>query len=478
MVFSSSLFLAYFLPFFFITYYFIEAKYKNIVLFLFSLCFYTFGCFDNLYYVIILFLSLIVNFSISLFIEKTKSKLLLTIALIYNFSILFVFKYFNFFIEVLNDINLNLPIPKVNLLLPIGISFYTFQMVSYVVDVYFAKIEAEKDFIDYSTYVIMFPQLIAGPIVYFKDIMKDLKIERHISINEIFDGASIFIFGLTSKVFLANQISKIAVDANNFGIDKIDTLGSWLIGIGYSLQMYFDFFGYSLMAIGLGKMIGFIIPKNFDNPFLSKSVEEYWRRWHITLSTWFRDYLFYPILLSNPFKNFRKFISDKCSIKLTNALVNIPAMFIVWFATGLWHGASYNFIIWGLYFFVFMTIEQIFLSKFLKKHNIISHIYLCVVIIISFIIFFNEDLNVVISLIKNLFVAKENVLNDAFLTMIKNNYKILIIAILTVLTIPQKIYNKIKNILPLRILIILTLLSIDIAFIYIGYNDPFLYFRF
>lgn len=481
LVFSSLLFLVYFLPLFLITYYLTDSKYKNICLFIYSLSFYIFGCFDNLYYVLLLLFSLFINYVFARTIEDNKgkrvSKIMLATAIVYNFSVLFIFKYFKFFIKILNSLNINVS-ARFDLPLPIGISFFTFQIVSYIIDVYFSKIYAEKSFVDFSTYVIMFPQLIAGPIVYFKNIVKELKEERVFNLDKTFEGATLFIFGLTSKVFLANHLAKIAIDANNYGFDKLDVTGTWLLGIGYSLQMYFDFFGYSLMAIGLGKMIGFTIPKNFDNPFLSRSVEEYWRKWHITLSTWFRDYLFYPILFANLFKSFLKKMIKIVGVKYANIIVNIPAMFVVWFATGLWHGANYNFIIWGIYFFVFMVLEQLFLIRILKKSKIISHIYLVVVIIISFIIFFNEDLSVVKMCIRNLFVSNGNLLNDAFMTMLSNNYKIIIIAVLAVLNVPQNLYLKVKNNVVLRTIIILAMLGIDILFIYIGYNDPFLYFRF
>ena len=479
MVFSSFLFLAYFLPFFFVTYFLVPDKYKNFTLFVYSICFYAFGCFETPYYILILIASLIVNYSAAIIIHNTKSKFILFIALIYNFSILFLYKYYDFFLSVIGIVNSNLKANKLNLILPIGISFYTFQLVSYVIDVYYEKIEPEKSFIDFGTYAIMFPQLIAGPIVRFTDIVKEIKSKRNIDVRLIFDGVSIFVFGLTCKVFLANQLSMIKVDADYYDIQNIKMFETWLIGIAYSLQMYFDFFGYSLMAIGLGKVMGFTIPINFNDPFLSRSVEEYWRRWHITLSTWFRDYVLYPILLSPPFKAvysiLNKIIKNR---KVVAVITNIPATFVVWFATGLWHGANYNYIIWGLYFFILMGIEQIFLSKFLKKHKIISHIYLIIVIIISFVIFFTEDIAVLKIYLKNMFTIDKHLFGDAFITMIKNNYKVLILALLTVLRLPQSIYSIIKTNLILKILIVLLLLIVDLIFIHIGYNDPFLYFRF
>ena len=492
MVFSSFYFLLYFLPLFFLSYYLVEFKYKNLCLFLYSLGFYAFGCFDNMYYVFILIASLVINYIFSIGIEnlgnkskednkkgkKRLRKLLLVLALILNFGNLFVFKYYNFFIEVLGSINSSLNLDKSNLLLPIGISFYTFQIVSYVIDVYFEKIKAERNFIDFGTYVIMFPQLIAGPIVRFIDVQKEIKSERRADFKRIYDGFSIFVIGLASKVLVANQLSLVQVDISNTGIDMISCIGAWMGAISYSMQMYFDFFGYSLMAIGLGKMIGITIVENFKDPFLSTSVEEYWRRWHISLGTWFRDYLMYPILFMKPVKKVRSFLSKSVNAKFANFVVNLIATFVVWFATGLWHGANYNFIIWGLYFFVFMTLEQLILSKTILKFKPFAHLYLCVVIIISFVIFSNEDLSQMNMYFQKMFYVNTDLINDTFALTITNNLRAIIIGVLCVLRVPNLIYANIKKYTALRTLVILILLSLSLFFIYLGYNDPFMYFRF
>ena len=479
MVFSSFSFLFYFLPLFFISYYFIDNKYKNLCLLLYSLSFYLFGCFDNIHYFFILIISIIINYKMAIYIKKYKSRKsqILFFTLFFDFFILFIFKYFDFCINIINKISNGIELNKLNLVLPIGISFWTFQIVSYVIDVYFEKIEPEYNIIDFATYVTMFMQLIAGPIVRFVDVMKEIKSERNFDKNNFFIGLKIFIFGLTSKVLLANQLSLVSVDINNFGIKNISTLSSWFYGMSISMQMYFDFFGYSLMAIGLGKMIGITITSNFNDPFLCKSVEEYWRCWHITLSTWFRDYLFYPLLMNKNIKNIRKMLNKIININISNIIINIICTFVVWFLTGLWHGANYNFIIWGLYFFIFLTIEQLFFNKFLKKHIVFSHIYLIIVIIISFIIFFNEDISTIILHIKSMFLINKKFVNDTFFIILKNNYKIFILSILTVLNVPKTIYNKINNNY-IKIFVVVVLFLIDILFIHIGVNDPFLYFRF
>lgn len=495
------------------------------MLFLYSIGFYAFGCFDNLYYVLILLTSLVLNYFITIGIEdagndinaahivrsddqvsnassvganackarsrskasydirhsKTKSRkiriLLLVLALILNFGNLFIFKYYNFFTDIINLINNNITLSKTNLILPIGISFYTFQIVSYVIDVYFKKIKAERSFIDFATYVIMFPQLIAGPIVRFIDVQKEIKSDRNVVWKNVYDGFSIFIIGLASKVLIANQLSLVQVDISDVGYDRLCILGAWAGAMSYSMQMYFDFFGYSLMAIGLGKMIGITITDNFKDPFLSTSVEEYWRRWHITLSSWFRDYLMYPILLSKPIKKMRNAL-NAINKKFSSFITTFVAMFIVWFATGLWHGASFNYIIWGLYFFVFMVLEQLVLSKTVLKFKIFAHVYLIVVIVISFVIFSNENLSDMMLYFSKMFGANTTFINETFKTTILNNMRAFIIGILCVVKMPHLLYAHIKKNVTLHTIVMLILLGLSLFFIYLGYNDPFLYFRF
>ena len=367
---------------------------------------------------------------------------------------------------------------KLNLMLPIGISFYTFQIVSYLIDVYYEKIDVEKNIINFSTYVIMFPQLIAGPILRFGDIMSQTKQERKIKIKDFSSGMKIFVIGLASKVIVANQLSLVDLDIRNYGLESMSLIIAWSGAIAYAMQLYFDFYGYSLMAIGLSKMMGFDIIENFKDPFLSKTVSEYWRRWHISLGTWFRDYLLYPILLSNPIKKIRKDVSKIFSKNFANFVVNVIATFFVWFTTGLWHGANYNFILWGLYFFIFLNIEQLFLEKILIKTKVISHIYLIIVITISFVIFSNENFTEMILYLKKMFDYKNIMYYDMFDKTILFNIKSIILGILFVIKFPQFIYKKISNIKIIDFIIISILLVVSLFLIYKGYNDPFMYFRF
>ena len=481
MVFSSFYFLLYFMPLFFISYYLVESKYKNFCILLYSIGFYTFGCFDNLYYVLILIISLIVNYLVAICIsytDKNFKRLFLFFGLVLNFGTLFIFKYYDFFIDIFKSISHRENMVKLNLILPIGISFYTFQIVSYLIDVYYEKIDVEKNIINFSTYVIMFPQLIAGPILRFGDIMSQIKQERKIKMKDFSSGMKIFVIGLASKVIVANQLSLVDLDIRNYGLESMSLIIAWSGAIAYAMQLYFDFYGYSLMAIGLSKMMGFDIIENFKDPFLSKTVSEYWRRWHISLGTWFRDYLLYPILLSNPIKKIRKDVSKIFSKNFANFVVNVIATFFVWFSTGLWHGANYNFILWGLYFFILLNIEQLFLEKILIKTKIISHIYLIIVITISFVIFSNENFAEMILYLKKMFDYKNIMYYDMFDKTILFNIKSIILGILLVIKFPQFIYKRIRNIKIIDFVIISILLVVSLFLIYKGYNDPFMYFRF
>ena len=481
MVFSSFYFLFYFLPFFLICYFLVSNEYKNICIFIFSLCFYAFGCMDSEFYVIILIISLFLNYLFAILIERVREKKIIKnfiflITIFLNLGLLFYFKYFDFFVEILKNFGREI-FTKHNLLLPIGISFYTFQILSYVIDVYWEKITAEKNFINLSTYIIMFPQLIAGPIIRYEDVREQIT-KKKISKEYIIDGASIFIIGLTSKVLVANQLSGVSIDINNYGIENLSTAMAWVGGISYFMQLYFDFFGYSLMAIGLGKIIGFDIMENFNNPFFARTVSDYWRRWHISLGIWFKDYLFYPLLRSKTFVFFRKFIIKISNKKIANVIINVIALFITWFLIGLWHGANYNYIIHGIYFAIFMILEEIVLGKILNKLKIINHIYLLIVITVSMVIFSNENMIDLKNYLSAMFYRTNNLIDNNFYKIVEINILPIIIGVATVLNIPKIIYKKIKNILVIRLIILCILLGIDIYLLYRGFNDPFMYFRF
>ncbi len=330
MVFSSILFIFRFLPIAMILYFLTPNKFKNLTLLIISLIFYSWG--EPKYFLIML-ASIFVDYFVSRGIDKNKNNkkrriILLFISIIFNLGMLFFFKYFNFFIENINNI-FGLSLKYVKITLPLGISFYTFQTMSYTIDVFLGKVKAEKNIINFGAFVCLFPQLIAGPIVKYTDINIELK-ERKVDIKQIQDGIELFILGLGSKVLIANNIGAFWTEIEGKGFSNIGSIIAWLSVLSFALQIYFDFSGYSLMAIGLGKMLGFNFPKNFNYPYISKNISEFWRRWHITLGAWFKEYVYIP-LGGNRVGKLRLYVN----------------LFIVWFLTGIWHGASYNFILWG-----------------------------------------------------------------------------------------------------------------------------------
>ena len=489
MVFSSLNFLLVFLPLFLISYYLIDAKYKNICVLFYSLGFYAYGCIDNPHYILILIASLLINYRFGLGIERNAKtrKTVLMFAIFFNVLILFVFKYFDFFIDIIKYLVIRanattkfetlMRMEKLNLVLPIGISFYTFQIMSYIFDVYYKKIEAEKSLIKLSTYIIMFPQLIAGPILRYSDVKNDIEKNRNVNIDNFLSGLKIFAFGFGSKVIIANQLSGVNIDVNVFEYTSLSASTVWLESIAYGLQIYFDFYGYSLMAIGLGKMMGISIMKNFDEPFKSVTVSEFWRRWHISLGTWFKDYMLYPILMSKKIMWLRKTLTKYVNKSFGNLFVNFIAMFIVWFTTGLWHGASANFVLWGLYFFVFMVLEQIFISNIIKNKRCLGHIYLIIVVIISFTIFSNDNLNVLVFKLRKMWEINKDFLDTNCLNIFITNLKAIVLAVLFASTIPQKLFLRYKNKV-IEYLTIILVLVLSLFLIYKGYNDPFMYFRF
>ena len=489
MVFSSLNFLFIFLPLFLISYYLVDTKLKNICVLFYSLGFYAYGCIDNPHYVLILIASLLTNYIFGLIIDKTikTRKLFLILAVFFNVAILFVFKYFDFFVTIMKHfiIKMNtsssfgsiMQIEKLNLVLPIGISFYTFQILSYIFDVYYKKIESEKSFINLSTYIIMFPQLIAGPILRYADVKSDIEKERNVNLDNFLSGLKVFIFGLGSKVIIANQLSGVQIDVNVFEFTSLSASTIWLESIAYGLQLYFDFYGYSLMAIGLGKMMGIKIMSNFDEPFKAITVGEFWRRWHISLGSWFRDYMLYPILMSKNVSGLRKILSKLVNKSFGSFIANFIAMFIVWFTTGLWHGAHINFILWGLYFFVFMILEQLFLSKILKSQRWLGHIYLIIVVIISFAIFSNEDLHILMFKLRKMWEINRDFFDINCINIFRTNLKAIVLGLLFVFTLPQKIYSLFKNRI-IEYIVMALVLVLSLFLIHKGYNDPFMYFRF
>ena len=460
MVFSSILFLFIFLPLL-IIYYVTPFKFKNFIIMILSFVFYSWG---EPKYFFIMIITILINYILAIIIEnniknKIISKSAILIAVLFNIGELFFFKYYNFFIKNINYIT-GSNISFLRFTLPLGISFYIFQILSYVVDVYRQKVKAEKNIIDFSAFVVLFPQLIAGPIVKYTDINKELKY-REINLEKIQDGVRIFILGLGKKVLIANNIGALWLEIQNIGFDKISGVLAWLGLIAFALQIYFDFSGYSLMAIGLGKMLGFNFPQNFNFPYISRSVTEFWKRWHITLSSWFKEYLYIPLGGSRCFSP-RRFFN----------------LFIVWFATGFWHGANWNFIFWGLFFFLLLTLERFCLFNILNKYKIFSHIYLLFVILISWAFFAIDDITSLKIFIFKLFSFNFNI-NLDWLYYLKNYFVVLNIAVILSTPIIYNFYNKkIKSNVYLDTVVLIIILILSVAYLVDATYNPFLYFRF
>ena len=467
MLFSSVSFLYYFLPITLILYFVSKDKYKNIILLLASLFFYFYG--EPKYTVLMLisaFSAYIHGILIEKFREKGYSKLFLVSGLVVSLGILIVFKYMDFIIKNINYIS-NSNITLLRLVLPIGISFYTFQGLSYIVDVYKKDAKVCRSFVDFATYVCLFPQLIAGPIVRYTTIEDELKNRTH-SFDKFAYGVNRFVVGLAKKVILANNLGMI-VDIMTKSNEK-SVLSYWMVAIFFSLQIYYDFSGYSDMAIGLGRMFGFDFLENFNYPFISKNIKEFWRRWHISLSTFFRDYVYIP-LGGNRVSRGRWIFN----------------LLIVWSLTGLWHGDSWNFILWGLYFALLLIIENLFLQNILNKlPALIQHIYAKFFIIISFVIFNNENIKDLWSSLYNMFNFRGLDLYNDFSTYYLKSYTVLlIVSVIGATPILKNIIQKInKNVTGQKVIstinpiLNIVLLVVVTAYLIDGSFNPFLYFRF
>lgn len=458
MVFSSILFIFRFLPIAMGIYFLTPKKLKNLSLLILSLIFYSWG---EPRYFLLMIASIFVDYFISINIEKNnKNKkikiLLLAISIIFNVGILFFFKYINFFIENINSI-FNMSLNNVKITLPLGISFYTFQTMSYTIDVFLGKVKAEKNIINFGAFVCLFPQLIVGPIVKYIDISKELK-NRDINLDEIQEGIRLFILGLGSKILIANNIGSLWNEVETMGFNNISTILAWMGIIAFSLQIYFDFNGYSLMAIGLGKILGFNFPNNFNYPYESRSITEFWRRWHITLGQWFKQYVYIP-LGGNRLGRARTYFN----------------LFIVWFLTGLWHGASYNFILWGLYFFILICIEKNGLLNLLNKHKLISHIYTIFFILVGWVLFAVIDLNQIINFLKKMFIFNAG---NEWIYYLRNYIITYTIAIIFSTSFLKKIYNKFVKSNIVDTIILITIFLLSIAYLVDSSYNPFLYFRF
>lgn len=471
MVFSSIAFIMYFMPVFFLVYYILPASYKNAWLFLASLGFYYYGVRGNPGYLLLMIMSVVVNFVAGKLIEAQKTKRArkawLVVGIVYDLGWLILFKYLGFLIENLNALfgamHVKVQLETWNLILPIGISFYTFQIISYLVDVYRRETKAEKSLISLGTYLCMFPQLIAGPIVNYHLIQEQLHKRKH-SMVKVESGLKVFALGLAYKVLLANRVGHLWTEMTAIGYESISTPLAWMSIVAYSLQLYFDFYGYSLMAIGLGRMMGFDFPQNFNNPYMAVSMTDFWRRWHMTLGGWFREYVYIP--LGGNRGGFAKTVRN---------------MFVVWLLTGLWHGASWNFVLWGLLLFVLLFVEKAGLGKVLERHKALGHIYMILWIPLSWLVFVITDLSQLGIYLQKLFPffgSTGTVLFQGDYLKYGKTYGIyLVLGILFATGVQEKLLKKNKN----RLWVILLLLALfwaSVYCMYLGMDDPFLYFRF
>lgn len=399
---------------------------------------------------------LLLTYVNGILIEKYKNKIHYILSLVICLTPLIIFKYVDFFISNINKIS-NLDIKLLKLVLPLGISFYTFQMLTYLIDIKKERIKSEKNFLNLSLYICFFPQLVAGPIVKYSE-MKDQIHKRKITLEGVGNGILLFCIGLGKKVLIANQLGELC---NLYQSDNATIIFTWIYMISYSLQVYFDFSGYSTMAIGLGKMFGFELPINFNYPFICKNIKDFWKRWHITLSSFFKDYIYIPLGGS------RK-----------GTLRTILNLSIVWFLTGFWHGADWNFILWGLYFFILLVIEKYIIKDRLPK--VLQQIMTVILIGISFVIFSSSSMGEIFITLKNLISGK--IIDSNTLFVIRNNIVLIVIGIIGATPFIRDLYVKyVKNSkisCVLEPLIVVTLLVLSTAYLIDGSFNPFLYFRF
>ena len=473
MLFSSVGFLFRFLPVFMLIYLIVPARYRNVILVAGSLIFYGVG---EPFFVLLLIFSILINYGLSEYMwwepkkpqkNRTKKaarrhKTALIAALIFDLSFLFVFKYWDFMANNINKIVGGDHVPLLSMVLPLGISFYTFQMISYQIDCYKGKIEQRASLVEFAAYVSMFPQLIAGPIVRYEEIAERMRV-RKIRIRDLENGLKLFTVGLGLKVLLANQIGTLWNTIMTAGAGSLHISVAWLGAIAYSFQIYFDFWGYSVMAMGLGKMLGFRIPRNFNNPYASKSVSEFWRRWHMTLGSWFKEYVYIPLG-----GNRKGIVRTICNL------------FVVWALTGLWHGANWNFVLWGILFFVLISIEKQRLAKWLEKTKVLGHLYILVLIPVTWVIFAITD-------IRQLGVYLANMIGihgteilvgvEHFIRYLREYGLLLAACVLFATPYPGRWYHKWKD-RWFAVLFLLVIFWVSVREIIVGNNNPFLYFRF
>ena len=465
MLFSSISFLFYFLPIMLLTYFAVPQKGRNTVLLIFSLLFYAWG---EPKYIILMVISIMTGFTAGLLMEKaqkrTGRRTVLVISVLLCVAGLIWFKYIDFFTDNINKLT-GLSIPLLKLALPIGISFYTFQIISYLVDVYRGETGAQHNVVNFAAYVTMFPQLIAGPIVRYKDIAVQLE-HRQFQTERCYRGIVRFMIGLSKKILIANVLGEVTEAFRNASEPSVGFY--WLYAAAFALHLYFDFSGYSDMAIGVGMILGFEFPENFNYPFISKSVTEFWRRWHMSLGTWFRDYVYIPLggNRNGRLKNYRNIL-------------------IVWGLTGFWHGADWNYIIWGLLFAVLLMIEKAGLLEFLNKHSLLSHLYVSLIIIFSFVIFNADGIPQMIDDLKGLTgLGAVPLWSNETGYYFKNYIRIILIAVTGATPLPSMLYNRLAGMKYGRVLksaepaVLIAGLLLCTGFLADGSFNPFLYFRF
>lgn len=466
MVFSSTIFLCVYLPLVLLGYYICPKKGRNLFLLIASLVFYAWG---EPKYVFLMIFSILVNYIFGRLMDKNRGrqkrmKLLLVLSVVIDLGLLSVFKYTDFIITNVNAIfgaNFDL----LNIALPIGISFYTFQAMSYTIDVYRNDVRVQKNLIDFGMYITMFPQLIAGPIVRYADVQDQLA-ERSVTTADFSEGVMRFVVGLGKKVLLANQMGAVWSEIYALGGD-VSALMAWTGAIAYTFQIYFDFSGYSDMAIGLGRMFGFKFPENFRYPYQSVSITDFWRRWHITLSTWFKEYLYIPLGGNRR--------------GLTRQALNL---LIVWSLTGFWHGAGWNFVLWGLYYFVILFIEKLFLLKALDKlPKFFRHVYALLLIIIGWVIFASDDVSVLLPFLGSMFGANGAIGGMDVYTLL-TKAALLVICCIASTELPKKLFlsaagaTNEKAAFTLKSVLTIALLALSMILLIGDSYNPFLYFRF
>ncbi len=466
MVFSSTIFLCVYLPLVLLGYYICPKKGRNLFLLIVSLVFYAWG---EPKYVFLMIFSILINYVFGRLMDKNRGKqkrmkLLLVLSVVIDLGLLSVFKYTDFVITNINAI-FGSSFDLLNIALPIGISFYTFQAMSYTIDVYRDDVRVQKNLIDFGMYITMFPQLIAGPIVRYADVQDQLA-DRSVTTADFSEGVMRFVVGLGKKVLLANQMGAVWSDIYALGGD-VSALMAWTGAIAYTFQIYFDFSGYSDMAIGLGRMFGFKFPENFRYPYQSVSITDFWRRWHITLSTWFKEYLYIPLGGNRR--------------GLARQALNL---LIVWSLTGFWHGAGWNFVMWGLYYFVILFIEKLFLLKALDKlPKFFRHVYALVLIIIGWVIFASDDVSVLLPYLGSMFGANGAIGGMDVYTLLTKAV-LLIICCIASTELPKKLFlsaagamNE-KAAFTLKSVLMIALLALSMILLIGDSYNPFLYFRF